>query len=227
MLGMHSKAFPDAGNCVRYEVAIQLADGKKLNGFVYLVSYEKRFEFRDITFLDYLNRVSPSDTLIVLQNIRQLNFPIINDGQKCQFHFEATPSENKILKKSIKSIEVLSYRTCNICDLEDLENGYYWKGIYPVVITELTKSEIDLLQTTPIATINFSHGDQNTEGYWIASYSVEYRQDDLTKIKDSFLVEADRILKVNGYNALTSAYKRWKNDLRKKKVIVFKFGYAE
>src|SRR5687768_5059526 len=89
--GLFERAFSDAGNCVKYDVDIQLIDGQKIRGFVYAGGYEKRFQFKDITFLDYLNRNNSSDTLQILKNIRQLKFPIIGEGnERCTFLFDAT-----------------------------------------------------------------------------------------------------------------------------------------
>jgi len=46
--GLSGKVFPDAGNCVKYDVDIQLIDGQKIRGFVYAGGYEKKFQFQDI-----------------------------------------------------------------------------------------------------------------------------------------------------------------------------------
>lgn len=229
-LGLFEKVFSDAGSCVKYDVAIYLIDGQKIRGFVYAGGYEKKFQFQDISFLDYLKKNNSSDTLHLFNNIRQLKFPITNEGtEDCQFHFDATTSDNdvKILKKTIKAIEVLSYTVCNNCDVKNEETGYYWNGIYPTVITELTKSEIDLLQTQPIATISFGHEiENNTDGYWMISYSADYKQADLEKLRNDFLIEADRLLKENKWNIVQDNYKIFKNGLRKKNIVVFKIGSA-
>lgn len=228
--GVFEKVFSDAGNCVKYDADIQLIDGQRIRGFVYVVGYEKKFQFKDISFLDYLNKNNPSDTLYIFKNITKLKFPITNDGnEKCQFHFDAATTDNilKILKKKIKTINVLSYTVCNNCDLADEETGYYWNGIYPTVITELTKAEIDLLQTNPVASISFGHDiEDNTDGYWMISYSSDHKHSDLEKLKNEFLLGTDKLLKENKWNIVQERYKVLKNELRKKKVIIFKIGYA-
>lgn len=228
--GLLDKAFCDAGHCVKYYVEIQLVDGRNLSGFVYVGGYEKRFEFKDISFLDYYNRNNPADTLHVYNNIRQLKFPTSNyQSERCQFHFEAASADNerKLLKKDIQAIKVVSYTVCNNCDLADKENGYYWNGIYPTVITELTKAEIDLLQTEPIAAINFGHDIKyNTDLYWMLSYSSAYQLTDLEKMRKEFKAEADELLKENKWDIVQSKYKVLKTELRMKGVIIFKIGEA-
>lgn len=228
--GGFEKVFFDVGNCVKYDVDIQLIDGQKIRGFVYVMGYEKRFQFKDISFLDYLKKNNPSDTLDIFKKITQLKFPATNDGnEKCRFHFDATTADNilKILKKKVKTINVISYTVCNNCDLADEEIGYQWNGIYPTVITELTKDEIDLLQTKPAATISFGHDiEDNTDGYWMISYSSDYKHSDLEKLKNDFLLETDKLLKENKWDIAQERYKILKSGLRKKKIIIFKIGYA-
>src|SRR5688500_6462091 len=127
------KVFGDVGDCVKYKVVIQLNNGAKITGFVYVGGYEKRFKFQDISFLDYIKKF-PSDTLHVYKNIRQLKYPVTNEGiENCVFRFDATTDDNhvKILKTLVKEINVNSYATCNNCDVADEENGYYWNGISP------------------------------------------------------------------------------------------------
>lgn len=230
IFGLFEKVFSDAGNCVKYDVDIQLISGEKIRGFVFVGGYEKRFKFKDISFLDYLKKNNPNDTLHVFKNIRQLKFPTTNDGnERCQFHFDATTVDNdiKLLKSEIKTIKVVSYSVCNNCDVANEETGYYWNGIYPTVITELTNTEIDLLQTKPIAAVGFEHNIEfNADGYWMISYSPGYKQADLIKLKNDFLVEADKLLKENKWNIVQDNYKILKSRLRKEKIIVFKIGYA-
>jgi hypothetical protein len=220
--------FSDAGNCAKYEVEVQLTDGQKISGFVYVVSYEIKFQFQDNSFLDYLKKNNSPDTLYIYKDIRQLKFPITEKrGDKCEFRFNASDNEIKILKKTIKTARLIAYSICNNCDNPDEKNGYSWNGIYPTVITELTKGEIDLLQTQPIATVSFGHNIEDiTDGYCMLSYSSDYKQADLEKLKNDFLVEADKLLKENKWNIVQGKYKIFKNGLRKKNIVVFKIGSA-
>lgn len=226
--GLFEKAFSDAGNCVKYDVDIQLTSGQKIRGFVYAGSYETKFQFQDISFLDYLNKIIRSDTLYVFKNIRQLKFPTTNYGrEKCEFHFDAADESMRIPKKEIKEAKVVSYTVCNNCDVADEKEGYYWNGIYPTVITELNKTEIDLLQTRPLATIAFGNGQSDSaDEYWMISYSQEYKQADLEKLKNDFLVEAGKLMRERKWDAVQAEYKALKDKLRKKKVVLFKIGFA-
>jgi hypothetical protein len=228
--GLYNQGFSDAGNCAKYEVDIQLTDGQKIKGYVYVLAYELKFKFQDNSFLDYLKRNNSPDTLYLYKSIHQLKFPITKEGtEKCEFHFNATAADNeiKILKKTIKAAKLISYSVCNNCDSPDEKNGYYWNGIYPTIITELTKTEIDLLQTNPIATISFGHNiEDNTDGYWMISYSSNFKQTDLEKLKNDFLLDADKLLRENKWDIVQGKYRIFKSELRKKKIILFKIGYA-
>jgi len=229
--GLFEKAFSDGGNCVKYQVDVQLTDGKKIRGFVYVGGYEKKFQFKDILFLDYLRKNDPSDTLHIFRNIRQLKFPSTEElSQNYEFRFDATTTDNclKIVKSRIETINVISYTTCNNCDIKNEEQGYYWNGIYPSVITELNKSEIDLLQTKPVAKIFFEHGIKNNhDGYWIISYSLDYKQAELDKIKGDFLKETNKLLNENKWRTVQDKYAALKTGLRTKKLIIFKIGFTE
>jgi hypothetical protein len=166
----------------------------------------------------------------VFKNIRRLKFPATNErNDGCEFRFDAATVDNdiKVLKKKIRTINVISYSVCNNCDIANEETGYYWNGIYPTVITELTETEIDLLQSKPIATVGFGHDiENNTNGYWMISYSSDYKQADLEKVKNDFLVEADKLLKENRASTVQENYRILKSGLGKKKIILFKIKYA-
>lgn len=231
--GLFAKTFPDAGNCVKYEVAIELLDGQKIRGAVYSVGYETKFHFKDILFLDFERKNNPTDTLHVYRNITQLQFPTAytnRNGGMCQFYFYATTDDNylKISKKKIKKIDVLSYGVCHSCDLADEVNGYYWNGLSPSVITELTKTEIDLLQTKPACAINFWHDVEHTPyGYWMISYSTDYGLTDLERLKKNFLDPSDKLLRENKWNIVQANYEVFKEELRKKKIIIFKTTFTQ
>jgi|GEM_PF-1827505 hypothetical protein len=215
-----SVTIPDAGSCVKYDVVIESLNGKQIKGFVYVGGYDRRFHFKDISFLEYLKKNNPSDTFHLYRNIQTLKYPIMEgDSENCTFHFEACVSEDDLIisKKSIKQIKVLSYGVCNNCDVADEENGYYWNGIHPVIITELTRPEIDLLQLKPLAAIKFEH--DVTDAYWMISYSTAYAQKELEKFRDKFLM-GDKQADMN------ERYVDMKKELNKNNVIVFKIGYA-
>jgi hypothetical protein len=225
--GLFEKVFSDAGNCVKYDVDIQLIDGQKIRGFVFAGGFEKRFQFKDISFLDYLKKNNPTDTLHVFKNIRPLKFPTTNWGrEKCEFHFDAATTNNiiKISKKKIKIIKVVSYTICNNCDIADEENGYNWNGLYPTVITELTGEEIDLLQTVPVTSLSFLLDENIYESYWITSYNEDYKTEKLIELFKSFQTSAAKLFKDNKADKVQSVYNTFKATLRAKRVIVFKTG---
>lgn len=226
ILGLYKPVFSDAGHCAKYDVELQLIDGQKISGTVYVLTSELRFQFKEISFLEYLKRNNSPDTLYVYKNIRQLKFPNTSQGiNQCHFYFNATTKDNefKILKKTIKTARLISYSICNNCDNPDEKNGYYWNGIYPTIITELMQTEIDLLETTPIATVNFGHNIRNnTDRYWLISYSQKYKETDLEDLKNEFLFATDKLLKTSKWSIVQVKYEMLKNELRKKNVILFK-----
>lgn len=230
--GLTGKVYSDGGNCVKYDVNILLKNEQEVRGFVYVQGYQPKFEFKDISFLEHISTTNNLDTLRVYRNIRQLPFPAYGvKSDKCEFRFEATTADNyfKILKKNIKAVEVIAYMTCGICDNPDKKDGYYWNGIDPPVITELTGTEIALLQTTPKATVSFMHSPEfefNTTEYFMISYSSAYQQTDLEKIKNDFLTETDELLRMNKWDVVQDKYRKLKSELRKKKVIVFQIATA-
>lgn len=221
----------DAGSCVKYQIITELTSGKQVKGWTYVGGYDMRFKFDTISFLSYLNEINSLDTFNVFQNIRSLKFPITDDGRHpCQFYFDAVAPENvtPIDKSTVKSIQVLSYTTCNNCDEADEKIGYYWNGIYPVIITELTKTEIDLLQTKPVAQLGFGHGGEwdVTSFYWMVSYSKAYTQLELQKIQEMFLANEEQLFKQRKGNVIRERFFTLKKDLQKKNIILFKVEYA-
>lgn len=228
-LTLFEQVFSDSGNCIKYDVDIQLANGKKVRGFLYYQTYKPKFQFKDNSFLDYLHDTYGSGSLAIYKNIRQLKFPIIDsENQYCHFHFNATTIDNLILVQidQIKTVKVLSYTVCNNCDSADEKDGYYWSGIYPTVITELARTEIELLQTKPIASISFGF-DTRTDGYWMISYATTYKKKNLEKLRDDFLIDINKPSKENKWEVVEKKYQVFKNSLRKKKIIIFKMGYAD
>ncbi len=226
---LFEKVYSDAGNCIKYDLDLQLMNGKKIRGFMYELGYQRKFQFKDISFLDYINKSHGYDTLAIYKNITQLKFPVIdNENRECHFQFNATTVDNfiKIPISKIKTVKVLSYTVCNNCDLAEEKEGYYWSGIYPVVITELVKTEIDLLQTKPTSSISFGF-DTDNEGYCMISYSSSYKRTNLEKLRDDFLVDINKLSKENNWKIIEKKYQVFKNRLREKKIIIFKMGYAD
>lgn len=228
--GSFGTAFSDVGNCVKYEVDVGLNDGRIVRGFVYVVGYERKFTFTDITFVDYLKRSNPTDTLVLYKNIQRLKFPTLTRAPgECEVLFDAATPDNvtKILKSKIKRIKVVNYGVCNNCDVADEKTGYYSNGIYPTVIIELTKSEIELLQTKPLALVGFGHDvDDNTDGYWMMSYNPQYNQAELEGVRNDFLLETNKLLKENNWDKVQVRYRTLKNELRQKQIVLFKIEFA-
>lgn len=226
--GSFGKVFSDVGNCVKYEVDIKLTDDTNVRGFVYAVGYEVKLEFNDVTFLDYIKRNYP-DTLKVFRNVRRLKYPKLTRAPgECETLFDAVAPEDllKILTKKIKSIKLINIGSCHNCDVVNGKIQYGSNGIYPTVITELTKAEIDLLQTNPLATVGFGHNLDDNTTYWMMSYDEHYNQTQLERLRDEFLEETDKLLKENNWDKVQTRYRSVKSELRKAKIVVFKMEFA-
>lgn len=224
---LHKKGFCDAGNCARYEVEIQTSDGQSVRGFVFVVTYDILFQFKGNELLEYLKRNNSPDTLYLYKEIQQLKFPVTGIGsEKCYLLFNAAPKENeiKILKNAIRAARLIAYTTCSNCDVADEKNGYYWNGVIPTVITELSGAEITLLQTKPVASIRFEHDE--VEGYWDSYWMISYSPDHdlamMKKLKDDFLTETNRLFKANKIDAVRTLYRAFKANLRNKGIVLFK-----
>jgi hypothetical protein len=216
--GLFEEVHSGPGNCAKYDVKIELIDGKEIRGFVYIQDFGERPQFQGGSFLDYLKESYPFDTLRVYKDAIQLRLSAKNEwnGEETESQFDATTVDNatRILKKDIKTIKVVSYNAC-----------IHW-GIDPTVVTELTRAEIELLQTKPLVTIRFRHDiEDNTSQYWMMSYSPEYTQADLEKFKNDFLPQADKLLSENKWAIVQDKYKILKTELRKKRIILFKVAY--
>lgn len=115
------------------------------------------------------------DTLSVYDTIYNLNYPIV-EGYK----FTASLEEDirKIPISKIKNISCISKGPCQEWRPErndTLKDSYYaWTGIY-VPIVELTKEEINLLNSKPLFSIGMAYPFHETDlsGLSIESYSRE------------------------------------------------------
>ena len=224
------KVCADGGNCVRYQIGITILNGDYIEGFIYENNYQPKFEFDSLTIKDFIlqNCHDKENKLTVYLNVKELIFPkLIEFIQDCDFHLNATSSDNiiKIDSKDIKEIKLIEFNTCHNCDKYDLQDGFYWVGIYPNVITELTKNEIDLLQTEPISTNDFYYPIDEYSLFKVLSYNDSVDTETLKKLCDEFLQSLKIDFDENDFEMINKKYDIFKHDLRTKKIIVFKIGF--
>lgn len=218
----------DAGNCVKYKATFETKSGQKHTGYTYIANYTPTINFKEISFWEYIKK-EPLDSVYLYKNVRQLRFPFTQGPQEsCIFRFDACAPEDQLIisKKNIKHATMISYGVCNTCDIKD--GNYFWNGMFPTIITELTKKEIDLLQTQPVSNLYFDHGylEFRADGYWMISYSADYPLEKINAIRDKFLKGDKELYNNNQWHVMESRYRELKKELRQKNIILFKIGYA-
>jgi hypothetical protein len=219
---MPCRLWADGGNCVKYKVKIHLKTNKTVAGFLLIGSYEPRFEFKDLSFVDYLKSLH-CDTFDIYTEIKELVYPISNYSPNCDYHYVAIPKRAivKVSPNDIKSIELLGYSGCNICDKD-----YYFNGLNPIF--ELSDKEIGLLQTKPIADSSFSYNSEmNPNLIWIISYNKEYDQNKIRQIWFDYFNQVKSYIEKDNWKMATKNYLDLKNGLRKFDIIVFEIIYSK
>ncbi|MBW6482409.1 MAG: hypothetical protein K0B10_05055 [Vicingaceae bacterium] len=224
------KLYADAGNCVKYQLGITLLDDSYTEGFVFNNSYQAEYEFKNITIKDFIikNCINQENKLIVYLNVLTLAFPKLSDfTQDCDFHLNATSLENlkTIDLQDIKEIKLVEFNICHNCDKFDITDGFYWVGIYPNVITELTNKEIDLLQTEPFSIHSFYYPIDETSLFEVISYNKLVDAEALKKLCDDFLHALKPEFDKNNWEEINNKYTSFKEVLRSQNVIVFKIGF--
>jgi len=224
------KLYADGGNCVRYQIGITLINDNYIEGFVYENNYQPRFKFDDINIKDFIfqNCLDKENELTVYLKVKELIFPKFpNFRHDCDFHLNGTSPDNlrKINSKDIKGIKLIEYNTCHNCDKYDLKDGFYWVGIYPNVITELTNKEIDLLQTEPVSTNDFYYPVDEYSSFKVLSYNDSIDSDKLKKLCDDYLQDLQQEFDKNNWEIIHKKYDTFKQELRTKDIIIFKIGF--
>jgi len=221
LLIMPCKLWADGGNCVKYKVTMCLNTNKTITGFLLIGSYEPRFEFKDLTLIDYLKSLH-RDTLELYTEIKELVYPITNYSPNCDYHYDAI-SKKAIIKVSpndIKSIDLLDYSGCNKCDKD-----FYYSGLEPIF--ELNDKEIRLLQSKPIADSSFSYNaEMNPNLIWIISYNKDYGKNKIRQIWFDYFNQVKPYIAKENWKLVTQNYLDLKTRLRKLDIIVFEIIYS-
>jgi len=226
------KLYADGGRCVRYQIGITLINGDYIVGFVYENSYEPKFEFNDVSIKDFIIKksINKGNKLTIYLNVKELIFPKLpNYRNDCDFHLNATSIENvkEIDTNDIQEIKLIEFNLCHNCGKYDLNDGFYWAGIYPNVITELTNNEIELLQTNPISTNAFSFPIDEYSVYKVISYNNAFDTAMLKKLCDDFLQSLENDFEKNNWEIINKKYSLFKQESRAKNIIIFKIGFSD
>jgi len=226
-----TELYADAGNCVRYEIGITLLNDEYIQGYVFKGGYNPIFDFKELSFKDYVleNCLYQENKLSLFLNIRELVFPNFSEYKRdCDFRLNAaSPMDlRKIDPSNIKEVKLIEFNICHKCDKYDLEEGFYWNGIHPIVITELVDKEIDLLQTKPIATNSFQYRINEYATFYVLSYNDSIDSESLKNLCNKFLMSLESDFDNNDLEMIEAKYDSFKKALRKKDVIIFQIGFA-
>jgi hypothetical protein len=218
--------FADIGNCSKYRVEVHFASGESLGGFIYAVYYDPVLEFDSLQFFNYIvYECSTNDTLTVFTAVYELAYPeLFTTDSCCDFRLNAANPDavTEIPVSDIQYIKHIETGICYNCSVYDSDDKFRWVGITPVVITELTNVEIELLQSEPYATHNFYYPEEH-DRYIIVSYNNAIGVNDLGLLCHDFL----DILSTQSYswNNFMKEYHKFKQSLRADNIIIFSCGF--
>lgn len=221
--------FADGGNCVRYQLGITLTNGEYIEGYFYNISYNPKFDFKDISLKEYITQQTNFNGFITLYTkVYELPYPKLPEqGQNCEFHLNGTTKtfERVIYKDDISDVKLIDFKTCNNCDKNNVKDGFLYAGICPVIITELTLREIGFLMNEPIGIYRFSFPNDENSSFEVLSYDKEIDSNKLKIICDEFLKEIQQIFDLKAFNELNDEYLKFKMKLRKQNIVIFKIGF--
>ena len=99
-------------------------------------------------------------------------------------------------------------------------------SIYPIIITELTSKEINLLQKELIGTTDLIYPNDGTSSFKVLSYNKSIDIDSLNVLCNNYLNEVTTDLANDNWKEVVNKYKTFKLKLRLNSVIVFEIGVA-
>jgi hypothetical protein len=167
------------GNIGRYEVELKTTDGKKLNAYLTVTTFQTlESEFNsNVEFENFLFNKTDCQYLDTLNFFKR-------------FYFVDYPEYNY---RSEKLISILPEDWIHLAktDIEEIKFVSFNKIDFVSIRTKLNQREIKLLQTEPIFIDQFSI-DENQEDYsnlWILSYNQKIKSLELSEIVQKFKTE--------------------------------------
>lgn len=223
--------FADVGNCVRYQIGITLKNGEYVEGFFFYQNYGVELMFEDISIKKYLidNCNERKIKLTIYLKVTELNYPTLQDfSPDCDYRFYATAPQDvkNIDTETISTIKLIGFNACNDCEENDVNNGFYWTGVYPNVITELTDKEIDLLKNKPYGETYLTYPNEGTFGFIVLSYNQSIKTVDIEVLCNDYLIKIKHHFDNNNWKEIDTQREEFKQNLRSKSIIMFKYGYA-
>ncbi|NOQ25807.1 MAG: hypothetical protein GQ564_10640 [Bacteroidales bacterium] len=204
--------------CIKYEIEFTLINGSTIKGYYPTGNYEKMFDFDDVSFLDMIKhfKTSINDSITIYKEIVLISYPEIEVFNKadCRFKLNTSYPENVVTLDidDIISLRIIETSHCSICDGEN----YYWNGISPNVITELSEEEINLLiDKEPNNVYIFWYEELEYTNYYALSYDNDINKENLQNICESLKSE---------YNY--HYYEKLKETLKEKNIILLRIFWG-
>lgn len=216
-VGLDTKA--GGWKCFKYQIEFRLTNDSVIQGYYLTGNYENQFDFKEGTFKDYLLNYTKYGThaIEVYTKIDILEYPKIdfNNFDTCAFKLSCAYPDNVIKLKidKIKTLELIDISPCAVCDIDDKKNGYYWNGIIPQIITELTSNEIKLLKS--IKPINDTQlwFEKSLSTCYVLNYNSGIGESEFKSICEEIIKEIE-----------TGSYDKIKADLRLKDIILLQLS---
>ncbi len=208
--------------CVNYLIEFTLTNDTIIKGYYLTGNYRELFHFQEETFKDYLRNYTKYGTysITIYTKIEILDYPSVYsfDTDSCDFKLSCAYPDNVIELKidKIKSVKLKGISPCAVCDIDNKEEGYYWNGIMPEIITELTAEEIELLkETKPISECEFNFAERFS-ACCVLNYNSSIDEVDFTRLCES--IEK---------RLMTEPYTQIKADVRNKGIIMIRLDFQD
>lgn len=217
----------ESTGCIKFKLKLTLENDSVIIGNFF---YHGMYAFQDvhhdsISFEYFLKtRKDFNDTIKIYNNIISLKYP---DLYPCKYKACLKEFVIKVALNSIKSHKVISK---TICYPEVVSQfSYYGCGYRPIVITELTKAEVEMLnKKEPVLNFEFSPeylcSNEELCVPIIVSYNKKLGKDEIIEIvkKEWCLNMSDR---KNTDSMSLSRYIKLKKKFTKLNIIIFKTYY--
>jgi len=220
-LGIASKfAIADVGNCVCYHVEVQFKDSSSIIGHMFLLDYLLTIPQSDSELLETISKrfhtkwgVYTNLDEVVLSNhvgpwidSSMLGFYVSTEDDIVRFQFE-----------DVQRIRIIAIAYCGN---DDASKGFYWNGIYPVVVDDLNADEVGwLMAEKPLSTGFQLRNDELSYFMLIAETSEE----GLLALSQEVSHQLQQHLDSN--EGFEQSFHSLKMTLRKKGAVLIRFGF--
>jgi hypothetical protein len=219
------------GFCAKYLVSVESINGQEQSGIVFLLNYEEPWDSsQELKFKDYLLGSNPYDTVIRLyQHVEKISLVAhSNDTTKVQFDTDAVSSGSilSIAKGDVEAVKVMKTFPCSL-DEYGRNTGFYWNGIYPVIISELTVEELSLLNSDHKKAFHFRGNNPfYPVEYWVVCDAWSEYREKVDSQMNVFLNQTEQAIKNGSWASVPSLYSELKRNFRKNGLVLLKLELA-